>query len=239
MKKIILLILAITAMGVHAYGQEFGRAKMVKCPHCGTEKAIYNLTSWDKRNGHMWWDLCTDYPMMPDVSAVQLCHVCNKYFVLRTAEVREVTDGPYVKGTHGNLTMRQARKAWEQLHDSVQGQDLVDMALMCLHRYNDFQCEWPFDYKRKNKKETRSSKDHKMAKEVVDVLIQNYQAESPLIYAEWLCNVGEFERAKAILYATKRPNDKECWMDGLDFAKLYDILVQCCETHDSRVRLIF
>lgn len=227
-------------MSVAAYGQEtYGRAKMVKCPNCGAEKAIINLTSWSKQNGHMWWDLCTNYPMMPDVSVVQLCPVCNKYFVLRTAEVHEVEDGPFIKGTHGNLTMRQARNAWEQLHDSLKGQDLTDLALMCLHRYNDFQCEWPFDYKKKKKKEVRSAKDHLMAKEVVDVLIQNYKVENPLIYAEWLCNVGEFDRAKEIVDSTPRPKDHECWMDGLDYAKLYDILVQCIETKDGRVRLVF
>jgi len=225
-------------VSVAIYGQEYGRAKMAKCPHCGAEKAIYNLTSWNKQNGHMWWDMCSNYPMMPDISAVQLCPICNKYFILRTAEMREVTEGPYVKGTHGNLTLRQARNAWKQLRDSTTGQDLVDMALMCLHRYNDFQCEWPLDYKNK-KKETRTKSERAWAKEVVEVLLKNYKAENPLIYAEWLCNVGEFERAKAILFSTPRPKDNECWMEGLDYAKLYDILMQCCEMHDSRVRLIF
>lgn len=235
MKKVILASLIVLAFGISVSAAEYGNAVLVKCPHCGNEKAVINLLSGNTFGGLMWWDLCTNFPNNPEVCPIQKCPYCGKYFVYRTAEKRESTNKAIGKGTAGELTFNEARKAWEQLKDSISPQDLNDLALLCLHRYNDFHCEWPDGYKHK-KNHPRSEDDHQFAKSVVDMLIANYKVKTPLIYAEWLCNVGEFDKAKKIVDETPRPESNP---SGYDFARLYDILIECCAKKDSGVRLIY
>lgn len=238
MKKV-LFVIAFTAICMSAYCQgTYGRAKLAKCPYCGHEKAIFNLISGSYEEGHMWWDLCTHYPMRQEPCAVQQCPRCFKYYVLSSVEVRDNDEGPYVKGTAGELTFSQLKKAWKQMHDTLKGEPLIELAMLCIHRYNDFHCEWPW-YIQVTAKHPRTEKDRQFAIEVVNVLISNYKAENPLIFAQWLCNVGEFDRARGILEKTERPKEMDCYMNGLDYAKLYDILTQCCNLKDSRVRLVF
>ena len=235
MRKLLFSAFFVLTVVISASATEYGNPMMVKCPHCGKEKAIINVISGNTFGGLMWWDMCTNFPNNPDVSAIQKCPFCGKYYVYRTAEKREAANKSAGKGTAGELSFAEARKAWEQLHDKIEQQDLNELALICLHRYNDFQCDWPEGYKHKTN-HPRTADDHMFAKVVVDMLIANYKVKTPLIYAEWLCNVGEFERAIEILKTTPRPEQNP---SGYDFARLYDILVESCDQKIGRVRLIY
>lgn len=224
------LVLLFVAFSTLSFAHTFGNPKLIKCPHCGTEKAVINLMSGNTIGSHQWWDLYRDCPMLPQNSAIQHCSHCGHYFVLRKAEHRESEEYRRDVST-GELTFSEASEAWEQLKDSLETDDKISLALIYIYRYNDYQREWPEDFKHE-KRAVRSADDLRTAKEVVDFLTHNFEVENPLIYAEWLCNVGEFEKAKEILEANNEQTEEV-------YVELRNNLVSSIAKKDSCVKLIY
>ena len=198
------------------------------CPFCGAEKALLQLASGNTFGGRQWWDMKTEYPMLPQVSPIQQCPKCGKYFPISQAESH---DSSSWGGGTGELSYDQAREAWVQLKDRLNQDDLVELAMICLHTYNDM-------YQRCMGQEDRprlvepTTAEKKYLKEIVEVLVQNLSVQCELVHAELLREAGEFERAEEIVNRNGKPTKNPMLI------QLYDKLLKEIKNKDTRVTLI-
>ena len=58
-----------------------GYARIVYCPYCGEKKELLSLMSGNTIGARYWSDLRMRAPMLPEVSPVQKCHHCGKYYL--------------------------------------------------------------------------------------------------------------------------------------------------------------
>ena len=215
---------------------------VVTCPHCGKEKELVQVRGGFVFRRFQWWDMrMATMPSSFSLSKVQHCPYCGRYFLLYDGDYTEseVEKPLSLFGEATDLlSYEQTRKAWEQLRNQLQQEDLATLALCCLQRYNDcFQRErWEAETKRE-----KSEEDIRFAKEVVEVLINNLSTEStkrlhrsnlptksPLLCAEFLREAGELERAMEILKALPYPSD-------IDEQRLYDMIKAKCAQSSTLV----
>ena len=149
------------------------------CPHCGTEKAVLALASGNTFGGRQWWDLKTDYPMLPHVSYVQKCLCCNKYYMRNLVEHRKRDNYSFEQGL---LSYAEMRDALAQMKDSLQGPERVNLLIEYVWAYNDA-------FQREGVERDEASPDDEKLKEfqsVVRELVGILPADNRLVYAELL-----------------------------------------------------
>lgn len=169
------------------------------CPHCGTEKAVLSLASGNTIGGCQWWDLKTDYPMLPHVSYVQKCTCCNKYFMMNQARYRK---GNRYSFEQGLLSYAEMREALAQMKDSLEGHERANLLFEYVWAFNDaFQrgqaghCPQP--------DEGQLEEFRTVVRELVGIL----PADNRLVYAELLREARFFEEALDIVEQEDEPDD--------------------------------
>lgn len=204
------------------------KEKVLVCPHCGGEKSIIQITSGNTIGGHQWWDMKADFPMLPIPSPIQKCSQCKKYYHIESASSYEGDNYSFDKG---ELSYEEAKEAWSQLKDTLSGGMLTSLALVYIHAYND-------KYQRVlNKENTKidyiepKEADLEEFRSVVYTLIDNFQVESPLIYAEFLREARLFDEAMKIANSTDIPKE------GV-YANLYTYIVDNCRKKNSLVYIV-
>jgi len=55
-------------------------ATILKCPHCGGTKEVMSITSGNTSGATLWSDAKWYASMLPQVSYIQRCPHCGKYF---------------------------------------------------------------------------------------------------------------------------------------------------------------
>lgn len=89
-----------------------GPANVLSCPFCGGEKEVMSLLSGNTFGGTVWSDTRHEYPMLPEVSPIQQCPHCKKYYFVEQAQHE------YNKKIEsfelGSLNFRQLREAKRQ-----------------------------------------------------------------------------------------------------------------------------
>ena len=196
-----------------------------ECPYCGAEKALLQLASGNTMGGVKWWDFKSRYPMLPEVSPIQRCPKCGKYYPLSAAKSHQ---GTSCFGETGDLTYEEAREAWTQLKDDLDDDDLGNLLLICLQTYNDvYQRVWGPNDKDRLIQPTPGEKAY--IKNIVNEIIRVVPVDSELFHAEFLREVGEFERAAEILQRIGKPTDYEFR------TRWYEKLEQEIRNKDSRV----
>lgn len=196
-----------------------GNSLLVKCPHCKGVKELMTLVSGNTFGGRQWWDLKTEYPMLPHVSWVQRCPHCGNYYMYLTAKSRE---GDGYSGERGELTYEQMRQAWAQLKDVTKKQHKNNLMLEYVWAYNDeFQrggwadvCPTPEELE-----EFRA---------VVRELVSVFPVESPMVHAEFLREAGLFQEAMEIV---EKEEDKA---QGI-YKTLAGIIREKCAQNDTSV----
>lgn len=202
--------------------------KVLICPHCGGEKGIIQIMSGNTFGGCQWWDLKSDYPMLPKPSPIQRCPQCKKYYHIESASSREGDNCSFDKG---ELTYEEAKEAWHQLKDVLSGDRLVALALVYVHAYNDkYQRVLHNDIKASNYLEPNAA-DLDEFRAVVYTLIKIFKVESPLIYAELLREARLFDEAMKIVETTEVPSH------GV-YAKLRQCIVDNCLKNNSLVYIV-
>lgn len=186
-----------------------GPANILSCPFCGGEKEVMSLVSGNTFGGTVWSDTRREYPMLPEVSPVQQCPHCKKYYFIEQAkrEYSKDTESEMRSfGELGNLSYPELKEAKTQMESL----SLTKMQRWILNHqlfmaYNDAFRRHP---------ETvafpPSEEDEAYYQQVIEELLDgiDQSADYELFHAELLRETGRFEEAKEILSHHTNEDDK-------------------------------
>ena len=108
-------------------------ASLLRCPHCGAKKEVLQLMSGNTCASTLWSDAKHITPMLPQVSYIQRCPNCGKYFFY-TQEVKSGTSDRYGFQT-GDLPLEYLKEALTQLQPT--GDDEYTLRFYILWAFND------------------------------------------------------------------------------------------------------
>ncbi len=114
-----------------------GNARIVRCPHCGAEKALMSLVSGNTTRAVCWSDNKMIAPMLPHVSLVQKCPHCGRYY-LHYKQKGEY--GEYESFEKGELTFEEWKEAYLQFdHECamLDKNDWANVRMGLIQAYND------------------------------------------------------------------------------------------------------
>ena len=168
-----------------------GNPQILICPFCGTEKQIMSLISGNTFGAELWSDNKQIAPMLPEISYVQKCPHCGKYYITGRQEVKYAKDGySFEKGL---LTYPEMKEAFTQLSEEgfLNEKEEINVRMMLHHAYNDY-------YYRTDEKKVISDEDKTLFHENGLWLINNLITDS-VMKAEFYREIGEIDTAKSIL----------------------------------------
>lgn len=108
---------------------------LVKCPFCGKEKELMQITSSNSACTELWSD-CKRISFVPTLSLIQKCPHCGKYYFLNEQKIR----CGYRKCTDlGTLSYNDAKEAYKQLSIECASNKRkeVSLRMFYIHTYND------------------------------------------------------------------------------------------------------
>ena len=168
-----------------------GNPQILICPFCGTEKQIMSIISGNTFGAELWSDNKQIAPMLPEISYVQKCPHCGKYYITGRQEVKYAKDGySFEKGL---LTYPEMKEAFTQLSEEgfLNEKEEINVRMMLHHAYNDY-------YYRTEEKKVISEDDKNLFHENGLWLINNLITDS-VMKAEFYREIGEIETAKNII----------------------------------------
>lgn len=171
-------------------------ATILGCPFCGGEKKVMSIASGNTYGGTVWSDTRRRYPMLPEVSAIQKCPHCGKYYFIDQASHR-MADWDEYSGELGHLNYEELREAKQQL-DSLTLTDLqrwmLDHMLFLAHNDRFHRC------KSKDRREP-DEEEKALFYETVGRLLQGIHRgrDYRLFEAELLREGGRFDEAALAL----------------------------------------
>ena len=92
-----------------------GPANVLSCPFCGGTKEVMSLVSGNTFGGTVWSDTRREYPMLPEVSPIQQCPHCNRYYFVEQA--KHEYDNKKESFELGKLAYSQLKEARLQMDD--------------------------------------------------------------------------------------------------------------------------
>ncbi len=168
-----------------------GNPQILTCPFCGKEKEIMSLVSGNTFGAELWSDNKQIAPMLPEISYVQKCPHCGKYYIKGRQTVKYAKEGySFEKGL---LTFPEMKEAFAQLSEEgfINEKEESNVRMMLHHAYNDYY--YRYDYK-----EDLQEEDKKLFRENGLWLINNLLTDN-VMKAEFYREIGEMETAKNIL----------------------------------------
>ena len=168
-----------------------GNPQILICPFCGTEKQIMSLISGNTFGAELWSDNKQIAPMLPEISYVQKCPHCGKYYITERQEVKYAKDGySFEKGL---LTYPEMKEAFTQLSEEgfLNENEEINVRMMLHHAYNDY-------YYRTEEKKVVSEEDKTLFHKNGLWLINNLITDS-VMKAEFYREIGEIDTARSIL----------------------------------------
>ena len=181
-----------------------GPANVLCCPFCGSRKEVMSLLSGNTFPATVWSDTRREYPMLPEVSPIQRCNDCGKYYFIDQA--KSELDKKKESFELGNLSYLQLKDARKQMD----GLTLTKMQRWVLNHqilmaYND--C---FRRNIERVSFAPSEEDEKIFFETVNTLLEGIERgeDYDLFHAELLREVGRFREAFFILDKHKKEEDQ-------------------------------
>lgn len=201
-----------------------GNSRIITCPYCGEEKEIMSLVSGNTFGAKLWSDNKRIAPMLPEISLVQKCPKCGKYYVTSRQEVKYAEEG--WSSEKGLLSFPEMKDAYAQI--SSEGfeneKEEANIRMMLHHAFNDF-------YYRNNtdKDIIVSEEDARIFKENGKWLIENLIYDN-VLKAEFYREIGDFTRASMTLEKAEAKDE---------FLKsIVDKIKMHIENKDTRVFLL-
>lgn len=186
-----------------------GPANVLSCPFCSGKKELMSIASGNTFRGTAWSDTRSEYPMLPQVSPIQRCPHCKKYYFFEQAK-KEYSKDPESEMRSfmelGNLSFLELKDAIRQM----ESQPLTKTQRWILNHqffmaYNDA-------FRRHPEKVAfpPSEEDEVLFKNVINDLLDGIEpsADYELFHAELLREIGRFEEAKEVLSRHKSEGDK-------------------------------
>ena len=167
-------------------------ALILICPFCKGEKPVLQLDSGNTFGGEQWSDLKTIYPMMRNVSPIQQCPHCGKYYFASHAESKQGND---ISLDEGNLTYEQIKEAVNQYDNVALTQDEEKtLRIMYIRIYND-----KFQRENVSHDAQPTEEDKALFRKQVLRSMQVRNKGEDVVCAELYREIGEFEQAIRIL----------------------------------------
>ena len=161
------------------------------CPFCGKEKEIMSLVSGNTFGAELWSDNKQIAPMLPEISYVQKCPHCGKYYIKGRQTVKYAKEGySFEKGL---LTFPEMKEAFAQLAEEgfINEKEEINVRMMLHHSYNDY-------YYRNGDTKDILEDDKKLFRENGLWLINNLITDN-VMKAEFYREIGDIETAKNLL----------------------------------------
>ena len=158
-----------------------------------------SLVSGNTIGAKVWSDNKQIAPMLPEISYVQKCPHCGKYYIMDRQDVKFAEDGYSVED--GLLTFPELKEAFAQLTEEgfIDKKEEGRVRMMLHHAYNDY-------YYRSGDKNAILEEDQKLFHENGLWLINNLITDD-VMKAEFYREIGEMQAAKNILDSVKVEND--------------------------------
>lgn len=168
-----------------------GYPQILTCPFCGKEKEIMSLWSGNNFNQELWSDNKQIAPMLPEISYIQKCPHCGKYYIKERQTAKYAKDGRSFE--RGILTFPQMKEAFSQLsEEGFWSKEEESHVRILLHQaYNDY-------YHRNKEKKAILEEDKTLFRENGLWLINNMITDS-VMKAEFYREIGDMEIARNIL----------------------------------------
>lgn len=185
-----------------------GPANILSCPYCGGTKEVMSLISGNTFGATVWSDTRRHYPMLPEVSPIQKCPHCGRYYFIEQAKSKYADDYSY-SGELGTLSYSELKEAKAQMQNLT----LTRMQRWVINHllfmaYND-------DFRRKagnSPLKTPSKEDEELFETTIHELLEGIDSSKgyELFHAELLRETGRFEESKEIL--ANHDNEDDHWV---------------------------
>lgn len=181
-----------------------GNPQILTCPYCGTEKEIMSLMSGNTFGAELWSDNKQIAPMRPEISLVQKCPHCGKYFIRTRQETRYAQSG--MSMDQGLLTYAETKEAFDQISQEgfKSSDEEIRLRFMLHYAFNDF-------YYRSDEQREIDKDDWELFVQNGKWLIDNH-IQNGLVKAEFYRQIGDFDNALSLL-DTVGDNLKQFEMD--------------------------
>ena len=168
-----------------------GNPQILTCPFCGKEKEIMSLVSGNTFGSELWSDNKQIAPMLPEISYVQKCPHCEKYYIIRRQAVKFAKEGNSLET--GRLTFSKMKEAFAQLAEEgfIDEKEEINVRMMLHHAYNDY-------YYRIGRWNNIPEEDKILFRKNGLWLINNLLTDN-VMKAEFYREIGDMETAKNIL----------------------------------------
>ena len=168
-----------------------GHPQILTCPYCGQTKEIMSLMSGNTFGARIWSDNKRIAPMLPEISYVQKCPHCAKYFIRSRQKTVYAKSG--YSSDRGSLSFAEMKEAVAQLsQEKFRNMKEEAGVRMSLHQaYNDY-------YFRNGERRTVAEADQKLFRENALWLIENF-IKDDVMKAEFYRQAGDLKKAKALI----------------------------------------
>lgn len=168
-----------------------GNSQILTCPFCGGEKQIMSLASGNTFGAEFWSDNKQIAPMLPEISYIQKCPHCGKYYIRGRQEVKYAKDSSSFD--QGLLSFSEMKDAYKQLSDEgfENLEEEISVRMMMFHSFNDY-------YYRREEKKSVIISDFEQFVEQGKWLIENVITDT-ILKAEFYREIGEMDKAKELL----------------------------------------
>lgn len=170
-----------------------GIAKIVSFPYCGGKKKLMTLISGNTFGASMWSDCKMIAPMLPEVSPVQKCPNCGKYYLEHKQPFENGDDYSFAKG---EMTYQEWKEAYNQFleEQEIDKTEFFMVRLWLIQAYND--C-----YYRKNQEAVNTQEEDFIAG-IIKEFVEFHDGDDglkPLIKAEFYREAGDMQRCAELL----------------------------------------
>ena len=164
--------------------------QILTCPFCGEKKEIMCLMSGNTIGAKVWSDNKCIYPMYPEISLVQKCPHCGKFYIRTRQEAVWAETGSSFE--QGLLTYEEMKQAFAQFMETgdLTHDEEANVRMMLHHAHND-------NFRREQTSEFTDA-DLTLFRENAMWLIQNIITDR-VMKAEFYREIGDFDEAKSIL----------------------------------------
>lgn len=168
-----------------------GNSQILTCPYCGGEKQIMSLASGNTFGAEFWSDNKQIAPMLPEISYIQKCPHCGKYYIRGRQEIKYAKDSSSFD--QGLLSFSEMKEAYKQLSDEgfENLEEEISVRMMMFHSFNDY-------YYRREEKMSVNISDFEQFVEQGKWLIENVITDT-ILKAEFYREIGEMDKAKELL----------------------------------------
>lgn len=167
--------------------------QILTCPFCSQKKEIMSLMSGNTFRSELWSDNKMIAPMLPEVSFIQKCPHCGKYYIKDRQKAKYANDT--YGGEQGLLTFFEMKEAFAQLAEEgfLNNNEEAQVRMMLHHAYNDY-------YYRCNREDdiAVNDEDKSLFHENALWLIYHHITDN-LMKGEFFREIGELEIAKNLL----------------------------------------